>query len=401
MSRRHRGFTLIELLVVIAIIAILVALLLPAVQQAREAARRTACKNNLKQLGLAVHNYYDVHSVMPPGWMIQGPGGSGGGGGATTDGRDFDAGFCLIPNIAISHAAWAWSVYLLPQLEQPATYELFNPGDVSASTLNNGTIPNVGSTADFREAMATPLGVFRCPSDPAPVTNDMLGIQGGGGGVATVRGDLTSANPREVATSNYVGNNGSTSIQPHQLSRSGPDDRCAPTLTDGVFGLNSNTRFSEITDGLSNTVLLGERAYGRVIQVLPDRLISEGSILYVNGAANDQNRLSAGIAVAHAGVNLNPAASTNAAITYARTGLHSVHPGGAQVVLCDGSVRFLSENTQFDDTLDADGTTTPTRGGGEIPMYSSIGAPTVDAVAENSVLEFLFSRNDGAVVGEF
>lgn len=103
MNRTRRGFTLIELLVVIAIIAILVSLLLPAVQQAREAARRTQCKNNLKQIGIALHNYHDVAGVFPPGFL------------------DIHAG-----NSERTSGGWAWSAYLLPYLEQANLYSRFD-----------------------------------------------------------------------------------------------------------------------------------------------------------------------------------------------------------------------------------------------------------------------------------
>ena len=125
-----RGFTLIELLVVTATIAILIALLLPAVQQAREAARRTQCKNNLRQIGIALHNYHDLHTTLPPGSMVLSP---------------------LYP----VQSGWGWATFLLPHLEQTALYDQVDF--------------NIGNTlAGNRELIVHSLAVFRCPTDPAP-----------------------------------------------------------------------------------------------------------------------------------------------------------------------------------------------------------------------------------------
>src|SRR5437879_9053270 len=128
--KRWRGFTLIELLVVIAIIAVLVGLLLPAVQKVREAANRIKCANNLKQIGLACHNYHDVHCSFPPGyraWPSSDP-------------------------MAVS-PGWGWSVFLLPFLEQENLRRSIQLNLPIEHPLNRG-------------ARETPLSMFRCPSDP-------------------------------------------------------------------------------------------------------------------------------------------------------------------------------------------------------------------------------------------
>lgn len=111
-SLRSRGFTLIELLVVIAIIAILIALLLPAVQQAREAARRTQCKNNLKQIGLAMHNYHDIFNTLPPGYISR------------------------FPNVIVSgeQGLYSWGAMILPQVEQANLYSVLNVGNTPLQT---------------------------------------------------------------------------------------------------------------------------------------------------------------------------------------------------------------------------------------------------------------------------
>ncbi|MDB4614454.1 DUF1559 domain-containing protein [bacterium] len=130
-SKNRYAFTLIELLVVIAIIAILVSLLLPAVQQAREAARRTQCKNNLKQIGLAVHNYQSAYNVLPPGWVSAGPGESD------------------------RHNYFAWSTFILPFLDQPRLYSSFDFSTDMDSPAN----------AEFLDIQ---LAMYRCPSDDSP-----------------------------------------------------------------------------------------------------------------------------------------------------------------------------------------------------------------------------------------
>jgi prepilin-type N-terminal cleavage/methylation domain-containing protein len=131
--KRRRGFTLIELLVVIAIIAILVALLLPAVQQAREAARRAQCKSNLKQWGLAFHNYHDIHSTLPQGAMTDV--------GGTVENR------------------FPWNIHLLPQVDQAALYESFNQNE-----HYNDTTPATGFTASNRSRRQEKFPAMHCPS---------------------------------------------------------------------------------------------------------------------------------------------------------------------------------------------------------------------------------------------
>ena len=158
------GFTLIELLVVIAIIAILVALLLPAVQQAREAARRSTCKNHLKQIGLGLHNYHDTYNVLPPGWI----------GYRNTQTTITDA--------------WGWNTYILPMVEAGPLYDALQLKNAQSLTAG------VNDTAVRRAEMRKPLAVYRCPSDSAKLTNN---------------DDTRKLNSQDLATSNYVGINGS------------------------------------------------------------------------------------------------------------------------------------------------------------------------------------------------
>lgn len=199
----HRGFTLVELLVVIAIIGILVSLLLPAVQAAREAARRSQCKNNLKQIGLALHNYHDVMRVFPPGYLSNNV--------SPTD-----------PASAESGSGFAWGAMILPMLEQGPLYEHFEFEEDAGSHHNH-------------EHGAEVLSVFRCPSDPAP---DRFTVNDG-------------QHDFEIATANYVGIYGYGSVT------MAPGNPNPP----GILYRNSKVRMAHITDGTSNTMLVGERAH--------------------------------------------------------------------------------------------------------------------------------------------
>jgi len=207
LSRRRTGFTLIELLVVIAIIGILVALLLPAVQQAREAARRTQCRNNLKQLGLALHNYHDTHGTLPAGWV----------------GVDPSTGAPFVDGLN----GWGWGSKVLPQLDQ--------------SPLA-GQIDYRLSITDPRHAdvRATKLAVFRCPSDTGP---DRWMIRNESGA------DLV-----ELSTATYIGSFGTGEID--ACEGLPPGVSCPGN---GAFFHNSALGFNEFRDGLSSTFLVGER----------------------------------------------------------------------------------------------------------------------------------------------
>lgn len=205
---RRRGFTLIELLVVIAIIAVLIALLLPAVQQAREAARRSACRNNLKQLVLALHNYESTYRLLPPGYLHKrDPAGS-----------------------AANQMGFSWGTMILPQLEQQNLYNQFDCHVPVFAAIN---LP----------ARESHLAVFLCPSD------------GDSDGQFVVRDPAVTPVERYAAAS-YAANWGPASAVVNL------DD--TPLQSRGVFYRNSSTRFRDITDGLSNTLALGERTNGPI-----------------------------------------------------------------------------------------------------------------------------------------
>lgn len=139
-SRRRSGFTLIELLVVIAIIAVLIGLLLPAVQQAREAARRAACKNHMKQIGLAIHNYEETHGVFPPGWIVSKPPQQP-----------------LVDDDVERENYFGWATMILPFVESSPLYSRFN----FSIKMNEGV---------NRPLVSTVINMHRCPTDPYPST---------------------------------------------------------------------------------------------------------------------------------------------------------------------------------------------------------------------------------------
>lgn len=269
----RRGFTLIELLVSIAIIAVLIALLLPAVQQAREAARRTQCRNNLKQIGLALHNYHDNFQTLPPGWI------------GVTSGQ---------PDVSGING-WSWAARLLPQLDQ---------GPLSNSINFN---LQVGSASNAIPR-TTPLPVYRCPSDVGPDKWTIPVVN-----TTTPLADLASAT--------YAGVFGKDEVDNCNTLASG-----VPCNSDGLFFLNSRVRFADVTDGLSNTLAVGER----MTRSANGWLYTWAGV--VSGGDNPICRFLGD-------TDVTPNNSLVRMDEFA-----SYHTGGAQFVLGDGAVRFISTN---------------------------------------------------------
>jgi len=299
-QRARRGFTLIELLVVIAIIAVLIALLLPAVQQAREAARRTQCKNNLKQIGLALHNYADTYNSFCPGVVHQT------GSGITTG---------LFNN-------YGWSMFISPFLELGNIQPAVDFGVTNLSQALNDPVK--------RAFLQKPVALFRCPSDTGPELNDEIDFSISGGSV-------------NLPVSNYVANNGSYSFR-NALG----DPVASTTFNNGMFGGVGPTttagpgfrRFASVTDGLTNTIAIGERCWElatvdyRAGVLWGQRGSGEAS------SAENTNMISL-FAAGWRPMNAPREPGTNP--TH-RRGFSSTHVGGVQFLLGDGSVRFISEN---------------------------------------------------------
>jgi prepilin-type N-terminal cleavage/methylation domain-containing protein/prepilin-type processing-associated H-X9-DG protein len=349
-SANRRAFTLIELLVVIAIIAILIALLLPAVQQAREAARRTQCKNNLKQIGLAMHNYHDVYGTFPPGYINQLNGN-------ISDTASYSSA------IAAERCAWGWGAFILPQIDQAPT---FNQLQVGTIRLKDALQP--GGPQDRLAVLQQPLAAFRCPSDTAPGVNNIKRLHDATGTL------------QNTATSNYIVNNSS-----RRWHSQAPDVNCCawntgPGLNEmsqwgangvgatGVFWRNSSMRMRDIMDGSSNTLLAGERAW-QLNNPVGGVYACRAGLIYGTDIRNEQSTIHPvlGSTTSH----------LNAQTNECNKGFSSRHEGGAQFVLCDGSVRFISENIDQNNRHS---------GGTEEP---------------DSIYENLAARDDGNVIGEF
>jgi prepilin-type N-terminal cleavage/methylation domain-containing protein/prepilin-type processing-associated H-X9-DG protein len=306
-SQRRIGFTLIELLVVIAIIAILIALLLPAVQQAREAARRTQCKNNLKQIGLALHNYHDSLSTFPPGafWNLPAYGPC-----SNTANQPLT-----------THQKGSILVHLLPYIDQAPLYNLW---DFTQCNADLSRFPN--STAELRTQI---MPAYRCPSDTAPPTN---GTQATHNYAACFGAGNTAGTPPGTGNPNCQCNN--APFQPFVRPNTDPNN--APGMFTRAWRI---TRIRDCVDGTSNTIAFGE--------VRPD---CSGHANAGWGSSNNGN----GLITTIIPINYDSCITTTPTNTSAacgnrcnwvtELGYKSRHTGGAHMLLCDGSVRFFSEN---------------------------------------------------------
>ncbi|MEZ6032963.1 MAG: DUF1559 domain-containing protein [Planctomycetaceae bacterium] len=307
LSRKVRGFTLIELLVVIAIIAVLVSLLLPAVQQAREAARRTQCKNNLKQIGLALHNYHDVHLVFPLASYIQG----------------IDT---LDP--VLLRSQWGWGTMILPFVEQAP---MFNQLNVGSNTFEQATLDPVRL-----KFLTTPLPVFACPTDPEDGVNRNRPFTG------TFSGGMVLPAAVQFSKSNYIACNGDKGGE-------------------GVFGSGGGKiSIRDILDGTSNTIMVGERSskrWAKQDQSKPGPWagIWAGQELSTDGITNVWAVAGLTGFQMNTGKHSFDASDTNAADAPLQA-FGSEHTGGAQFVMCDGSVRFISENIAWNDSTTSNDT---------------------------------------------
>ncbi|MCA9089903.1 MAG: DUF1559 domain-containing protein [Planctomycetaceae bacterium] len=338
-STSRRGFTLIELLVVIAIIAILIALLLPAVQQAREAARRTQCKNNLKQLGLALSNYHDTFTRFPFGVRSQ------------------------------SGTGPSWMVGILPYVDQQALYNQFdmNAPQNGEAGLPATTPPASPRTGQLLNGIIT--SVYRCPSSPLP-EQETLGTY-------------------SLQRTSYVGIAGATDHNGFPATKQAAccitDGNSGQISATGVLFPNGVAQMRDLSDGSSNTMTIGE-ASDYALDASGAKKRVDGS----NGAAWFSGTSTIGIPPSYSSAVTGPGfpplpfalpafnittiryapncSYTNAGVHQARGAnnpLTSAHTGGVQVALADGAVRFISDNLDIE------------------------------------IIKRLATRDDGQVVGEF
>ena len=307
---KRSGFTLVELLVVIAIIGILIALLLPAVQAAREAARRSQCSNNLKQLGLALHNYHDTFRQFPPAGLDYGWAGNAG---------DYEQD---TPNKRYKNHSGL--TLLLPFMEQQAIYDQFDFNQASCAYERNTASSIAGDVvaSGNAELVGTRINGFLCPSD----SGDVLAS--------------TSGNYSPVGGSTYRGMKTNYDFSVDQGERNCFNHWNHANMQDRfMFGENSACRFASVLDGTSNTVAMAETL----------RTVADGHC----PAWGYRGWVMTGIDLGY-GINVTtiPASYTwvsdQADHRYRLrswgTG-GSLHPGGLNVCLADGSIRFVSETT--------------------------------------------------------
>jgi len=318
----HPGFTLIELLVVIAIIAILIGLLLPAVQKVREAAARMSCQNNLKQMGIALHAHHDGIGYLPPALVN-----SGRWGGATSA--------PVSQSYYPTDAAWyvynhSGFVFMLPYIEQSALYAMYDfktPGSLSNPV--GATLPPTAAslTATHPNAIvqSQKLKVFLCPSDKDPEI-----IVSGTGATDYYQRPNTSR-------SNYLFSAGGLT------DYNGPADWNIASIA-GVFGHNTKTKLTEISDGTSNTVAIGEsvqRKEGAGTSPLFGPYWGSGTHTATIGYTPNGD----------ARFNINTPFDPNCAPKGPRCvyawAFSSFHTGGANFVMCDGSVRFIRDSIAY------------------------------------------------------
>ncbi len=333
-TKNKAGFTLIELLVVIAIIGVLISLLLPAVQAAREAARRMSCTNNLKQMGVALQNFHATHNRFPAGYISH----------PTNDGT-VPSGVRIDPTTWDAAPGWGWAAQLLPYLEQ---------GNVAQSIDQAEPI----WAPEYADTIATRLPVFLCPS--ATGGTEPFAVQDEPGDPLMIAGSEIV-----VGRSHYVASHGQESCWGecgatttgeiftdiyNSITQVVQIDGDVSRVADGPFYRNSRTRMRDITDGTSNTIFLGEHSSALSektwVGVIP------GAFTHPNFASPENGSdAAATLTLVHAGPSGGELDILGVPIihpinfpTFHVGQMVSEHPGGGNIGLGDSSVRFVSED---------------------------------------------------------
>lgn len=298
------GFTLIELLVVIAIIAVLIALLLPAVQQAREAARRSQCKNNLKQMGLAVHNYHDVFQKFPMGSMH-------------------------------NNGRWGpenWRFALLPYMDLANIYNSVNPALINFWVGGGNTWTEV-NTVVFKDKVLAPM--YQCPSSP---DNPITCANG-------EKGQCSQAHQ-------YVGIMGAypDPISSRNSSVSYLSNYASYATNNGILTINESQSMRDVTDGASNTLIIGEqsrRSAANPLLQLSEYVSGWAGVSHAGPIKNwaaAQDTFGTGVtAVYHVPNPKSTGTEANSQYDW-NTALTSHHTGGVHVLVGDGAVRFVTDS---------------------------------------------------------
>ena len=362
-QRKRHAFTLVELLVVIAIIGILIGMLLPAVQAVREAARRTACSNNMRQLGLAALNYESSYQEFPFGIRLDGD---------NANGDPYDP----PGNTGTSRQAqWAWSAFLLPYMEQENIANRFAiTGIDSAATrmldaqgynIPSQNVPPLPAD-ELAQAVAQSIEGFLCPSDSVDEVNLHRGSENYNGaslgspgpilddsGSEIMGGGSSIPNPLNPATTNYVAANNVHVCHGETLNSNNVTGNATPQ---GAYCSFSQTSLGRMADGTSNTIVFGERTYDAVKPNQDNRPNGAG-LLYMSRGIGGPDEFEFGMPdvafSAYGYINLSvdrnsPPSGVDPDTVWnrRRQGLSSRHAGGLNVVRGDGSVSFLRDTIE-------------------------------------------------------
>ena len=346
-SRSRLGFTLVELLVVIAIIGILIALLLPAVQAAREAARRSQCSNNLKQLALGVHNYADTFGCFPSGFVSAIP-----------------APMSDEATASQELSVWTWGALLLPYVEQKALQDALQVGRLTlAQTLATATgrLPREPGRCVCLRRRGPRERFARMPNPELKGTSSKEFT-------SYERRDERRDEPIETPSRTTWACSVGDSMTPPSGNSNNTDRR------PGVLW-NSAIKFRDITDGTSNTGMLGERCYK-----FKNVLMGAGNVIgcspLMTGYKSRTRAINSALGIPYWGIN-----QTVTAWQHQNRGFSSLHPGGVQFALCDGSVRFISDTIDF--------------------RANSISGMKNPNEGVDSTFERFLSKNDGQPIGAF